>query len=249
MFTAHPLIDGFPGKSATHGAFGWSSLWLLRDTEHVILVDTGPPAYAALIPALLARHGVTAADVTDVLLTHAHWDHLGNLTSFPAARVSIGDVELTWAAGQPPGAHYLSDLHTQELLRRERRADAPTVRLRDGGEALPGITAIQVPGHTPGHLAFLAATDRGPMILAGDAVKNVRELATARVDSSLDHDASGRSVDRLRSLMRDTGAVIAPGHDVLLRLEGERVERVSAGFAQITYFASPDEEAQDRSIG
>jgi N-acyl homoserine lactone hydrolase len=61
--------------------------------------------------------------VTDVILTHAHYDQAVNFTLFPNATVWIGDEELIWAASQPPGFN-----------------------------PLPGLQAVAAPGHTAGHL-------------------------------------------------------------------------------------------------
>jgi glyoxylase-like metal-dependent hydrolase (beta-lactamase superfamily II) len=244
MYTAHALRDGFPGKSRTHGAFGWSSVWLLQDETRRVIVDTGPPAYIPVIDASLEKLGLTAADITDVLLTHLHWDHVCNLTMFTDATIWVGEEELAWAAELPPGTPYMPDLHVKELLRRATGVE----RMRDGQSILPGITTISTPGHTPGHLAFLAEAVGDDVIFAGDSVKNIYELSSLRVDQTMDEDASRRSVDRLKSLMRDTGALLAPGHDVLLRLDAGEVERRHPQRAQISFFATADGGEDDRSI-
>ncbi|KNY05948.1 MBL fold metallo-hydrolase [Microbacterium sp. GCS4] len=244
MYTLHSLVDGFPGKSSSHGAFGWSSLWLLQDDDRRVLVDAGPPAYIPLIHAGLAELGLTTADITDVLVTHLHWDHVGNFTMYPNATTWVGEEELSWAGTQPPGTPFVPDLHVQEL---QRRTDG-VERMRDGQELLPGITAIASPGHTPGHLAFhVEAADRSH-VFAGDAVKNVFELNTLRVDSTMDADASRASVDRLRSLIRDTDGVLVPGHDVALGLDGREAVRLAAQAARIGFFADGVQGEADRSI-
>ncbi|MEV4737631.1 MULTISPECIES: MBL fold metallo-hydrolase [unclassified Microbacterium] len=244
MYTLHSLVDGFPGKSSSHGAFGWSSLWLLQDEERRVLVDAGPPAYIPLIHAGLAELGLTTADITDVLVTHLHWDHVGNFTMYPNATTWVGEDEMAWAATQPPGTPFVPDLHVQELQRRTEGVE----RMRDGQEVLPGITAIASPGHTPGHLAFhVEAADRSH-VFAGDAVKNVFELNTLRVDSTMDADASRASVDRLRSLIRDTDGLLIPGHDVALGLDGAEAVRLAAQTARIGFFADGVQGEADRSI-
>src|SRR5699024_651757 len=111
VYRIDPVIDGFPGKSASHGAFGWSSVCLLRGKDRIILVETGPPAYIPLLTATLERLGLTAEAVTDVLLTHSHWDHLSNITMFPHAQLWIGGAELAWARELPLGTPHQSPLH------------------------------------------------------------------------------------------------------------------------------------------
>ena len=244
MYRIDPVVDGFPGKSSTHGAFGWSSVFLLRRGERTILVETGPPAYLPLLGATLDRLGLTAGDVTDVLLTHSHWDHLSNIMMFARARLWIGAAELAWAQALPNGTPYQSPLHVAELT---RRGDAVGL-VGEGDMPAPGITVIATPGHTPGHVAYAVETDEGPVVFAGDAVKNIHELATGQVDMTLDADASRASIHTLRAHLRSTGGVLVPGHDVPLRLDGEQVTRVRAQRAQISFFAAPG-GPDDRSIG
>ena len=244
-YTAYPLVEGFPAKSSSHGAFGWSSLWLLDDGHRRVLVDAGQPAYIPLIHDGLARLGLAAADVTDVLLTHLHWDHVANFTMFPNATTWVGERELAWAAEQPAGTKFIPDLHVQELRRRREGVE----RIRAGAEIVPGIHAVASPGHTPHHLAFFTENTARPMLFAGDAVKNVYELTTLRADSSMDDGASTATIDRLRSLVKDTDGLLLPGHDVGLTLADGRPVRTHAPRATIGYFADGIGGEQDRSIG
>lgn len=244
MYSLHSLVDGFPGKSSSHGAFGWSSLWLLQDGDRRVLVDAGPPAYIPLIHDGLAALGLETSDITDVLVTHLHWDHVGNFTMYPNATTWVGEEELAWAATQPAGTKFVPDLHVQELLRRTEGVE----RMRDGQEVLSGITAVASPGHTPGHLAFHVETADRAHVFAGDAVKNVFEFNTLQVDSTMDADASRASVDRLRSLVRDTDGVLVPGHDVALGLDAGAAVRLTTQSADIAFFADAVHGESDRSI-
>lgn len=244
MYELHSLVDGFPGKSSSHGAFGWSSLWLLHHGDRRVLIDAGPPAYIPLIHEGLAAHGLDTGDITDVVVTHLHWDHVGNFTMYPNATTWVGEEELAWAATQPAGTKFIPDLHIQELLRRREGVE----RMRDGQEFLPGVTAIASPGHTPGHLAFHVEAAERSHVFAGDAVKNVFELNTLIVDSTMDADASRASVDRLRSLVRDTSGVLVPGHDVALALDGSDAVRLAEQSSRIGFFADGVRGEVDRSI-
>lgn len=241
-YDAHVLVDGFPGRSSTHGSFGWSSLHLLVRGDRRVLVETGPPAYVPLITAGLARHGLARSDVTDVLVTHAHWDHLSNITMFPQARVWMGPDEFEWALALAPDEPFIPHAHLRELRRRG------VERAVDGDEVLPGIAVIGTPGHTPGHVAYTAHTTEGPMVFAGDSVKNLYELATGDVDSTLDRQASATSVARLRSYMTDSGAILVPGHDVPLAIRDGAIVRTRRPRAQITFVDDATHPGVDRSI-
>ncbi len=243
-YSVVPIVDGFPGKSASHGAFGWSSVYLLLGHGRVVLVETGPPAYIPLLSAGLARQGLEPVDVTDVLLTHAHWDHVSNIMMFPHARVWMGERELSWARSLPGDAPFMSRLHIDEL---HDRGDA-VGRVTDGDEILPGVTVLATPGHTPGHVGYAVESTPQPVVFAGDAVKNLYEITTFDVDSTLDAQASRASIERLREHMRTTGAILVPGHDVPLTLSADTFARTRQQTADICFFATADGGAQDRSI-
>lgn len=247
-YTATSLVTGFPAKSSTHGSFGWSSVWMLRSADRIVVMDTGGPAYVPVLHEQLAAHGLALGDVTDLVLTHAHWDHCANFTLFDRARVWIGADELAWARRQQPGTHFLSELHVAELAARHDRDDGGLVTVSDELEIIPGIRALSVPGHTPGHLALRVETSDGPLLFAGDSVKNIRELATATADLTMDEASSRRSIERLRELMRSEDALLVPGHDAPLRAEGRSLTRTEPAGAQITFFEAADSPGVDRSI-
>lgn len=243
-YRVRSLVDGFPGKSASHGGFGWSSVYLAESDEHKVLVETGPPAYIPLLSEGLARLGTAADQITDVLLTHSHWDHLANIMMFPNARLWIGESELAWAADQGADVPFMSTLHVRRLL----DLGEAVGRVSDGDEMLPGITALSTPGHTPGHLAFRVEGESGPAIFAGDSVKNVYELATGIVDSTMDRETSTQSIARLREMMAAQDASLIPGHDVPLRLAQGQPRRTVAQTANIEFFSTAREPAIDCSI-
>ncbi|GAA3739903.1 hypothetical protein GCM10022239_14410 [Leifsonia bigeumensis] len=236
MYEATPIVNGFPGKTETHGSFGWSSVWLLRGFDRVIIVETGPPSYLPLITTALSELGLGTNEVTDVLITHAHWDHLGNISLFPQARRWIGRVEYEWALSQAPDEPFVSQpllgalSHPQGLL-----------RLIDGeSELVAGVRAHNVPGHTPGHLAFAVDTTEGPKLFTGDAAKNIHELESVAVDSAVDRGLGARSVTWIREFARNTGSSVVPGHDVECELTGHGWQRRSEQRAEIQFFHRRD---------
>src|SRR5262249_5329720 len=135
-FDVDILVQGFPGKTVCHGGLGWSTVALLRGQGRVVLVDTGSFNMRRLILDKLARRNLAASDVTDVLLTHAHYDHSINWIMFANARVTIGADELGWAAAQPIGHPLVPELYIRDL--------AVSQQLRiigDGEEVFPAMTA------------------------------------------------------------------------------------------------------------
>lgn len=204
------LVHGFPGKSSFHGGLGWSTIVLIRVGGQVALIDTGPIGMRRLLIPRLAMLGIEPAAVTDLLLTHAHHDHLINWTLFGQARIVIGAHELECALKVSWGETPVPELYVRELQ------DWPTLHtVGDGDMVLPGITAHMAPGHTPGHMVFVLKAKDIDVIFAGDAVKNRAELVSGQTDMTDDAAVSAASIDKIRKLWhRRPGNILVPGHDL-----------------------------------
>ncbi len=217
MYSVDVLIQGYPGKAVFHGGLGWSTVTLLRGEGRKILVDAGAFGVRRELRTQLASHGVTPDDITDVVLTHAHYDHAVNFILFPRARIWIGDAELRWAASQPPGFDPLPELYVRELAGSDRVS-----RIAGGDEFLPGIIAIDAPGHTPGHLLYYIAETPRPLLFTGDAAKNRAELLSHDVDSTLNKSQSQSSLRAIWSWWRKKPeTLLIPGHDLVMCLDGD----------------------------
>jgi N-acyl homoserine lactone hydrolase len=236
MYRVDVLVQGFPGKAVCHGGLGWSTVTLLRGEGRTLLVDVGAFGVRRQLRKQLQAHGVEPQDVTDVFLTHAHYDHAVNFVLFPKARVWIGDEELAWAAAQPPGFNPLPELYVAELSRSER-----VRRVQADDCFLPGIQALAAPGHTPGHLLLHLHGNEGSVLFTGDAAKNRAELLSREVDATGDADASRSSIDAIWECWRRVpGTVLIPGHDLSMVLDqegrpryvGERKAAIAAWFSE-----------------
>ncbi len=166
MYRIDVLVQGFPGKAVCHGGLGWSTIALLRSDHRNILIDVGAFGIRKPLESQLKAIGIAPDDITDVVLTHAHYDHSINFVLFDRATVWIGAKEIAWAAAQPPGFDPLPELYVQALA-----TDPRVKRVHEGEEFLPGIVAFDAPGHTPGSLVFhLTANDS-----AGDLHRRRRQ--------------------------------------------------------------------------
>ena len=191
------LIQGYPGKTLCHGGLGWSTIALLRGGGRSILIDVGAFAVRPEFARQLAAADCAPGSVTDVALTHAHWDHSVNYTLFPNADIWIGRAEMDWATKEPPGFNPLPELYVRDLARH------PRLRLLEDGDAfLPGLSAHLVAGHTPGCLAFRMTGGATPVLFSGDAAKNRAELLSMRTDMTMDAGASHASLERIWGLWR-----------------------------------------------
>jgi glyoxylase-like metal-dependent hydrolase (beta-lactamase superfamily II) len=155
-------------------------VWLIRGGGRDILVDTGFNAEEAkarsrkltLNPVeALARFGVLAHDIRDVVVTHLHYDHAGNLDLFPNARFHLQDREMSYATGRCMCHGLLRHPFSVEhvtLMVRHVFSDRVTFHSGDG-EVAPGVTLHRVGGHSDGLQVVRVETARGPVVLASDA--------------------------------------------------------------------------------
>lgn len=236
MYQLDLLIQGFPGRAVCHGGLGWSTVSLLRGQGRVALLDVGAFGVRRELAEQLKVHGVKADEVTDVILTHAHYDHAVNFTLFPNATVWIGDEELRWAAGQPAGFNPLPELYVRELLTRDK-----VRRISAGDEPLPGLKALAAAGHTPGHLIYVLQANTPPVIFTGDSAKNRAELLSGEVDATENMGQSQETLAMIWAQWRaEPGTLLIPGHDLSMRLNtlgqpeyiGERKAAIAAWFSE-----------------
>src|SRR3979411_2880583 len=155
-------------------------VWLIRGGGRDILVDTGFNAEEAKLRSrkrtlnpveALARFGVNADDIRDVVVTHLHYDHAGNLDRFPNARFHLQDREMSYATGRCMChgvlRHPFSVEHVTLMV---RHVFSERVTFHSGdGEVAPGVTVHRVGGHADGPRVGRVETARGPVVLASDA--------------------------------------------------------------------------------
>lgn len=203
-------------------------VWLIRNADRAIVVDTGfghTEATRRDRPILrlpreaLATVGVDAATVSDVVITHLHFDHAGTLGDFPRARFHIQETEAQFVVGpwmltDAEGFAYTPD-HIAEFVHRvfERRV----VFHGGDGEVAPGVTVHRMAGHTMGMQVVRVPTARGVVLLASDATHYyehwVRRVPFAICWSQPDLMNSYDAFDKLA----DSADHVIPGHDPLVR--------------------------------
>lgn len=232
------VVQGYPGKTVCHGGLGWSTIALIRGQGRVALVDTGGFGIRKLLIERLAQRGLNPGDVSDLLLTHAHYDHMVNWTLFSGARIVIGADEMTWALDEPWGETPVPELYVRELER------WPTLHaVHDGEELWPGLTAHRAPGHTPGHLIYRLTGSTRDILFTGDAAKNRAELLCGRADMTYDPKVSAASLARIWELWRQKpGTILVPGHDIPMVQKDGRPEYLGKREATIRAWFGDDLE-------
>jgi glyoxylase-like metal-dependent hydrolase (beta-lactamase superfamily II) len=199
-------------------------VWVVRNGERVIVVDTGftreiaaqrKRTYLRTPKEGLALLGIDAAKVKDVIITHLHYDHVGTFQDFPAARFYLQDTEMAYATGRHMRHHQFNhSFEVEDVIGMVRMVYADRVEFVDGTRDIaPGISVHRLGGHTDGLQCVRVATRRGWVVLASDSSHYYEHMEQGRCFPTVFH--VGDLVDgyaKLR-LLADSRNHIIPGHD------------------------------------
>jgi len=205
------------------------ALWLIRGRGRNILFDSGFHRERwfkewtikdYLSPDQAVRlAGLKPEDVTDVVISHAHWDHMGGIDLFPNAVVWIQQEEFRYYTGpawQPGGDH--DGIDPDDVLELVKLNTEGRVRLINGDDVqiMPGIRVYTGGRHTYAS-QYLRVDGRPPFVLASDNVylyRNLTEHKPSATFSEADYPANIKNQARMIQLAGSAERVI-PGHDAL----------------------------------
>lgn len=199
-------------------------IWVIRSAERLIVVDMGfnreiaarrGRAFLRCPTQGLAALGIDGSAVTDVIISHMHYDHVGNYDLFPAARFHLQDREMSFATGRQMRHRCLCTAYeVEDVCAIVRNVYRGRVEFHDGDDAIaPGISVHLAPGHTAGLQFVRVSTAKGWLVLASDACHYRRHLERDEV-FPLVVDVAGllEGYERLRRLASNPELII-PGHD------------------------------------
>jgi glyoxylase-like metal-dependent hydrolase (beta-lactamase superfamily II) len=204
-------------------------IWLIRGGGRNILFDSGyhrdtflkefpstdyiPPDEAVKLA------GIQPQDITDIVISHAHWDHMGGIDLFPKATVWIQKEEFRYYTGdawQPGGDH--GGIDPEDVRELVKLNTEGRLRLVDGDnvQLFPGIRAYTGGRHTYAS-QYLCVEGNPPFVLASDNLylyRNLVEHKASATFSDADHAANVRNQYRMIELAGSPDRVV-PGHDAL----------------------------------
>jgi len=199
--------------------------WLLNGPQgrHVLVdagfyrqqfLDSWKPAEFVKPSEVVRRFGLPPDSITDVIVSHVHWDHLDGADLFPSARVWIQRAEYEYhvgADGLP--LHAAIDTVDAAMLAGLMKAGRVQLVEGDGREILPGVTVYTGGKHTFASQYVGVRTAKGTVVVASDNVylyENLdRHLAIAQTLDAMSNLAAQDRMKRIASARR----LIVPGHD------------------------------------
>ncbi|MBO1923755.1 MULTISPECIES: N-acyl homoserine lactonase family protein [Thiomicrorhabdus] len=178
----------------------------------------GPPDMTEeqRLPNKLQILGLQPEDIDMVFCSHLHFDHAGGLCEFCGAEVHVHQREMKAAKEPADDAYFASDFELPVNW-----------KIQTGEyELVPGVNAIETPGHTAGHMSMMIEMPKGPpIILAGDAAdltENIRDEVAPGLCWQDNEALAIDSIRKLKSLSEKEKADLWPNHDWQFYLKTNR---------------------------
>lgn len=203
-------------------------VWAIVGESRTFILDTGyDRAMAAKrgrhivrpVEEGLARLGIDHASVTDVIISHMHYDHCGNHALFPNATFHLQDAEMEYATGRCMCHEAMRHpFDVDDVTTMVRRVHTGRVCFHGKDEILaPGISLHRVGGHSRGLQVVRVETARGAVVLGSDAAHFYANMERGKPFPVLENvEAALEGVRRMRELASSRDHII-PGHDPLVR--------------------------------
>lgn len=239
-------------------------IWLIKNEERIIVVDTGFDEAAARqrqrdflrCPIdYLSHFDISPGQVSDLVLTHLHYDHAGNVTKLPQATIHLQEKELHFVTGRYMKYDLLRNSYSAKdvLAVVQSLFEQQVVLYQEDALLAPGVELIHIGGHTQGLQAVRVHTQRGWVVLASDASHYYDNILRENPFPIVFHVGDMlQGFDRIKALA-DSPQHIIPGHDPKVlalypRTFGPQIDIVSLHESPINQTpSSQTEETHDES--
>jgi glyoxylase-like metal-dependent hydrolase (beta-lactamase superfamily II) len=204
-------------------------VWVITGPAGTFLVDTGFDEAMARkrgrtittpVGSALEAFGLAPASITDVIITHLHYDHCGNDGLFPNARFHLQDTELAYATGRDMCHSLMRKVYADRVIFHD-----------DSDDIAPGISVHRIGGHSKGLQCVRVMTQRGAVVLASDCCHLYPHFLDDRVYPVTYYVAEVlEGYATIRRLAASDDHVI-PGHDPAVIERHPAVSEATAGLA------------------
>ncbi len=189
---------------------------LVKAGRHRVLIDTGADGLAPTTGDLLKHldaESINPEEITNVVLTHAHPDHIGGVLdaggkpAFPNARYMMSKTEWDFWTSSPNLGNTGMDDHVKQLLVNCALKNLPPLKpcmelIEGENEIVPGVHAITAPGHTPGHIALVISSAKEQLLHMADTVLHPMHLEHPAWRTVFDLNQDDAAITRRRLLDR-----------------------------------------------
>ena len=220
------------------------TVWVMRAGNRVVLLDAGfyrekfitrwkPMDFVTPAEAVQRGLGIAPQQVTDIVISHSHWDHVDGADLFPRATVWIQKEEYDYYVGPQGEVLHTGGADADDAKMLAELNKAGRVRLVDGDakEILPGITVYTGGKHTFASQFAGVKTAAGTVVLASDNAYLYENLEKKLpIAQTLDAASNLKAQERMLALAASPSLVI-PGHDPAVF---ERFPLIAPGVVKIT---------------
>jgi glyoxylase-like metal-dependent hydrolase (beta-lactamase superfamily II) len=212
------IIEGIHRVDEASANMAHSNVYLATNGKEITVIDTGTSGNAKKTVSYIQKIGRQPAEVTVIVLTHFHMDHVGSAKELkgllPNAKIAVHEADADYVTGEKPMPKPRSIFFRAVSSFIKPASVQVDLRLQDK-DTIGQLTVIHTPGHTPGSIALLDEARK--VLFVGDTLRfDGKNVSEAPEHFSLDPNTARDSIGKISTLNFD---VMLPGHGEPLRPE------------------------------